>query len=48
VRPLLAQVRLEMGLDPDPVAAFRRSGYAEKVARERGIAVAASGYPGAS
>ena len=35
VRPLLAQVRLEMGLDPDPIAAFRRSGYAEKIAQER-------------
>ncbi|MER3468056.1 MAG: L-rhamnose isomerase [Thermoflexus sp.] len=48
VRPLLAQVRLEMGLDPDPIAAFRRSGYAEKVARERGTAAASSGYPGAA
>ncbi len=35
VRPLLAQVRMEMGLDPDPVIAFRESGYSEKVARER-------------
>ncbi|MDW8026687.1 MAG: L-rhamnose isomerase, partial [Armatimonadota bacterium] len=35
VRPLLAQVRVEMGREPDPLMAFRRSGYAEKVARER-------------
>jgi L-rhamnose isomerase/sugar isomerase len=24
-----------MGLDPDPVAAYRRSGYAEKIRAER-------------
>ena len=35
VRPLLARVRIEMGLDPDPVIAFRESGYSEKAARER-------------
>jgi L-rhamnose isomerase/sugar isomerase len=35
VRPLLAQVRREMGLDPDPVAAYARSGYAEKIVAER-------------
>jgi L-rhamnose isomerase/sugar isomerase len=35
VRPLLAEVRTEMGLDPDPVAAFKRSGYLEKVIEER-------------
>lgn len=48
VRPLLAQVRIEMGLDPDPIRAFRRSGYAERVARERAAEASASGYPGAS
>jgi L-rhamnose isomerase/sugar isomerase len=47
VRPLLAAVRVEMGLDPDPIAAFRRSGYAERVARERGVAVQGAGYPSA-
>jgi L-rhamnose isomerase/sugar isomerase len=31
VRPLLAGLREEMGLDPDPVAAYHRSGYAEKI-----------------
>ncbi|MFF8404177.1 L-rhamnose isomerase [Streptomyces sp. NPDC014846] len=35
VRPLLRQVREEMGLDPDPSAAYRRSGWAEKVVAER-------------
>jgi L-rhamnose isomerase/sugar isomerase len=47
VRPLLAQVRVEMGREPDPIAAFQASGYAEKVARERGTAAGGSGYPGA-
>ncbi|HEY3686976.1 MAG TPA: L-rhamnose isomerase [Streptosporangiaceae bacterium] len=35
VRPLLAEVRQEMGLDPDPVAAYTGSGYFERVAAER-------------
>jgi L-rhamnose isomerase/sugar isomerase len=35
VRPLLAAVREEMGLDADPVAAYHRSGYAEKITAER-------------
>ncbi|MFJ6838303.1 L-rhamnose isomerase [Streptomyces sp. NPDC091209] len=35
VRPLLAEVRSELGLDPDPVAAYRRSGYADRIAAER-------------
>ena len=35
VRPLLAEVRREMGLDPDPMAAYARSGYAERIAAER-------------
>jgi len=35
VRPLLADLRTDMGLDPDPVAAYARSGYAEKIAAER-------------
>jgi L-rhamnose isomerase/sugar isomerase len=48
VRPLLAQVRVEMGLEPDPLAALHTSGYLEKIARGRGLAQsAASGYPGA-
>jgi L-rhamnose isomerase/sugar isomerase len=47
VRPILAEARKALGIDPDPVAALRRSGYAERVARERGTAAAGSGYPGA-
>ena len=35
VRPLLRQLREEMGLDPDPIAAYKRSGYYEKVKAER-------------
>jgi L-rhamnose isomerase/sugar isomerase len=35
VRPLLAELRAEQGLDPDPVAAYRRSGYGERIAGER-------------
>jgi L-rhamnose isomerase / sugar isomerase len=35
VRPLLAEVRQELGLDPDPMAAYARSGYAEKIVAER-------------
>ena len=35
VRPLLAEVREESGLDPDPIAAYRRSGWAEKIVEER-------------
>jgi L-rhamnose isomerase/sugar isomerase len=47
VRPLLAGARSALGLDPDPIAALRRSGYVERVADERGLASAESGYPGA-
>ncbi|MBG0817180.1 L-rhamnose isomerase [Planomonospora sp. ID82291] len=35
VRPLLAEVRGEAGLDGDPMAAYARSGYFEKVCAER-------------
>jgi L-rhamnose isomerase / sugar isomerase len=35
VRPLLRELREEQGLDPDPLAAFTRSGYAERIATER-------------
>ncbi len=35
VRPLLADLRAEQGLDPDPMAAYARSGYAEKIVAER-------------
>jgi L-rhamnose isomerase/sugar isomerase len=35
VRPLLRELREEMGLDPDPIRAYQRSGYAEKIKAER-------------
>ncbi|NLT55185.1 MAG: L-rhamnose isomerase [Actinomycetales bacterium] len=35
VRPLLGELREDMGLDPDPLAAYARSGYAERVRAER-------------
>jgi L-rhamnose isomerase / sugar isomerase len=35
VRPLLGEVRQERGLDPDPMAAYARSGYAERIKAER-------------
>jgi L-rhamnose isomerase / sugar isomerase len=35
VRPLLASIREDMGIDPDPMAAYRRSGYFEKIRAER-------------
>ena len=35
VRPLLAELRQEMGLGPDPLAAYARSGYAERAKAER-------------
>jgi L-rhamnose isomerase/sugar isomerase len=47
VRPFLAAARSVLGLDPDPIAALRRSGYVERVAKERGLASAGSGYPDA-
>ncbi len=47
VRPLLAEVRTRQERDPDPIAAFRASGYAERVARERVASAMGSGYPGA-
>jgi L-rhamnose isomerase/sugar isomerase len=35
VRPLLAELREEMGLAPDPVSAYLKSGYGEKIIPER-------------
>ncbi|MEU0791914.1 L-rhamnose isomerase [Amycolatopsis sp. NPDC005961] len=35
VRPLLAELREDSGLDPDPVAAYHRSGYQEQIVAER-------------
>ncbi|WP_093798196.1 L-rhamnose isomerase [Streptomyces sp. Wb2n-11] len=35
VRPLLAEVREDLGIDPDPMAAYHRSGWARKIVDER-------------
>jgi L-rhamnose isomerase/sugar isomerase len=35
VRPLLAELREEMGLAPDPMAAYAKSGYFQKIAADR-------------
>ncbi|MCW3818158.1 L-rhamnose isomerase [Micromonospora sp. DR5-3] len=35
VRPLLAELRTELGLDPDPMGAYARSGYFDKIRAER-------------
>jgi L-rhamnose isomerase/sugar isomerase len=42
VRPLLGELREEMGLDPDPVGTYARSGYAEKIVADRVGGTAAS------
>ena len=47
VRPILAEARKRLGIDPDPVAALRGSGYIERAGRERGKAATGSGYQGA-
>ncbi len=44
VRPLLAQVRQEMGLAVDPLVAYRQSGYEEKIRQERGLARTSGGF----
>ena len=44
VRPLLATLRAEAGVDADPVAAFRSQGHVERLARERGTAAVQSAY----
>jgi L-rhamnose isomerase/sugar isomerase len=42
VRPLLGELRAEMGLDPDPFGAYLRSGYQERIEAERVGGTAAS------
>ena len=46
VRPLLAQIRVELGRDPDPFAAYRADNYAQRAAELRGVIDASGGYPG--
>ncbi len=35
VRPMLAELREQIGVDGNPMAAYAASGYAEKIAAER-------------
>jgi L-rhamnose isomerase/sugar isomerase len=44
VRPLLAQVRHEMGLATDPLTAYWASGYEDKIRSERGLAETSGGF----
>jgi L-rhamnose isomerase / sugar isomerase len=44
VRPVLARLRRAVGVPEDPFLAFRESGYAEEVSRERGTASVQSAY----
>jgi L-rhamnose isomerase/sugar isomerase len=44
VRPLLAQVREELGAPADPIAAYKASGYEAKIRKERGIASTSGGF----
>jgi L-rhamnose isomerase / sugar isomerase len=44
VRPLLTRLRAEMGVDPDPVEAFRSGRFADRLAEERGTASVQSAY----
>ncbi len=44
VRPLLAQVREELGLAVDPIAAYNASGYEGKIREQRGTATASGGF----
>ena len=37
VRPLLAEMREEQGIDGDPMQAYVRSGYADPITAERGL-----------
>jgi L-rhamnose isomerase/sugar isomerase len=44
VRPLLVQVREEMGVPLDPIAAYRASRYEEKIRSERGVSATSGGF----
>jgi L-rhamnose isomerase/sugar isomerase len=45
VRPLIEQVRSELDLAIDPIAALHENGYEKKIADERGTAEGGGGYP---
>jgi len=44
VRPLLAQVREELGAPADPVAGYKASGYEQKIRAERGVSATSGGF----
>lgn len=44
VRPLLAQVRAELGVPADPIAAYQASGYEQQIRAARGTANASGGF----
>lgn len=44
VRPLLAQVRMELGAPADPLAAYQASGYEKKIRDARGLAATSGGF----
>jgi L-rhamnose isomerase/sugar isomerase len=44
VRPMLGRLRGELGLEADPVEAFRAGGFAERLAQERGAVLVESAY----
>lgn len=44
VRPLVAKMREELGVPVDPLAAYRASGYEEKINKTRGLAANLGGY----
>jgi L-rhamnose isomerase/sugar isomerase len=44
VRPLIARLRENQGLPPDPVESFRAQGHAARLAAERGTASVESAY----
>jgi L-rhamnose isomerase/sugar isomerase len=46
VKPVLEVARMRMGLDPDPLGAYRRSGYYDATLRERSSPPAAAGKVG--
>jgi L-rhamnose isomerase/sugar isomerase len=47
VRPMLAALRERLGVEADPVEAFRRGGYAERLTAERGTTPVESAYESA-
>lgn len=44
VRPLLARLRADQGLEADAVEAFRAGGHRERLAGERGLSTVESAY----